>query len=1146
MGVLLVVGLLAPSPVRAAPTGSITGGVKSKKDRRGIKGAAVVLQCSCLQSSRQTTTTDGGLFAFRDLPAGRYTVQVLYQKVDTSQVVTLERGAKVRVPFELDPQDNIVTVTVRPKIIHMEPGTKTDVPMDHVKDTAAGGGQNDYLDAMQTVPTGDTQNGKPTLAGGGPTDTNVVVDGTSMNNPSTSMVTNSIVQEFIEGVEVLEAGYDAEYGNASAGQVRARRISGTNVLRGRTLVRFTPRLARPRFIIATDEALRVTQVPDYRIQAVVQASGPIIKDRLFWSVGLAPTGTSNSLVQSFHSRVDKDGSGGFEGCPYENGANDCVEGGNYIATEQFDEQRFKTGSFNLGWQGVLTWAINPRHQIRISSGGGPGFNRTTYRLPFSGDPNAFGTNPSADPLGGASRIATGVVNDHFGTDFGNSVAVSAAYAGRVANNSIEIDAGLSYFRATSERAWRVDNPELKDRPATQEQDAQGANLFEFLDRDEATNLVSGVDDACNAKDLPGLSCPTRRWLSGGIGEFGRDTSQRGEGWLNLTHFFQAAGSHQLKYGGRVEQLARRTVSQFSGSNAADFYTNCAAGQTGGGEWCYDPGQDDYVVALNRGRVDNHRFIIVDTDNPDLRATRGYGRARKEQGDLRTIADPLGNGARVSKYDESLSTQNYAVFLQDRWTPADGLYLSAGVRWEIQDMRDILGNRALLIWDNVAPRLGLVYDWTKEGKSRLFASYGWFYQPLPLQLNSRVFGGLSTIGRSYRNSDCQGQSVVFGGTARNKSDAGQPTEFCEDFAQFTTGLTTGAVVPRLKGQYNQQFQLGYEQEIVEDLVLGVQWLHTNLGRAVEDVSTNGGLNFIIANPGEAVARADISAKEAECDELESRIAQIEAMNPADPLKDAVARELQQCRFLADAYEQINEKFERPSRNFDAWTFRVQKRFARNWLLLANYTYSRLVGNYDGFVDTTTGAVNIGASTQYDLPELVRNSYGPLAFNAPHRVRLNGFYTFNMERAGALTVGTSFNAKSGYPISLRADNNRYAGQNLVYLIPRGSGGRIQPNYQWNLSASYAYALTRNLELEVSSRIFNVTNAKAVLRVDETYSFQNARPIAGGDLSDLKHAKITGQGNPTEFFQPGIVAPQGNFGVETQFQTPLSAQFEIQLRF
>src|SRR5690606_1142547 len=178
---------------------------------------------------------------------------------------------------------------------------------------------------------------------------------------------------------------------------------------------------------------------------------------------------------------------------------------------------------------------------------------------------------------------------------------------------------------------------------------------------------------------------------------------------------------------------------------------------------------------------------------------------KEQGELRAIATPLGAGIRADEYNERLSTQNYAVFLQDKWAILSNLFITAGVRWEIQDMRDITGDRAILIWDNVAPRVGVVYDWTDEGKSRLFASYGWFYQPLPLQLNSRVFGGLVNMRRTFRNADCLGQQVVIDGMPREKYRDGQPTEWRTDFSSSTGQLTEGAVVPRLRGQYNQQFQ-----------------------------------------------------------------------------------------------------------------------------------------------------------------------------------------------------------------------------------------------------------------------------------------------------------------------------------------------------
>ncbi|MEM9453267.1 MAG: TonB-dependent receptor, partial [Myxococcota bacterium] len=1137
----------------AASNGTISGVITNKKTKERLAEALVILQCSCLQGTRETQTNSNGLYAFRDLPPGTYTIQVLSGQADVSKITTLPAGAKFRANFTIDP-NNEFTVRVRVKAQPVEQKTSVGrtVSMEEFRNIPVGNSTGrDFTQVVESSATASRDSAGISLAGTSGAESKYTVEGANVNNPSFGTVGASIVQEFVEEVEVQEAGYDAEFGGAAGGQVVARRVSGTNTLRGVARFTYTPRLARPRFILATDNAIRATETPDFLMQGVVVASGPIIKDRLFWTAGVQATGGRNSLIQTFHHRVDKDGSGGYEDCPYQNGDFDCVDGGDYIQTEQFADQDFNTGAVGLGFQLGLDWAINPRHRLRATFFGQPSFTRRTYRRPVSRatlDPSSFGTALNSDPLGGGTNTANGVVNEHFGWDRANSMFVTLGYLGRVADDKIEIDANLSYSQFTVQEAWRIDNPELANLPATQEFDTEGENLFEFLDRDGRLDLVPGVAEACNDSGLPGLACPVRNWLSGGIGQYSRDVSRSVGGDVSLTHFFNAAGSHQVKYGALFDHTERRTINRYSGQNMGDFYDNCQqmglAGQADdeGGEWCFDSANNDYVIST-ANRVNNHRFMFVDTDNPDDRDAVGYGRVRKEQGELRAIASPLGAGIRADEYNERLSTQNYALFLQDKWAILSNLFLSAGVRWELQDMRDILGDRAILIWDNVAPRVGVVYDWTDEGRSRLFASYGWFYQTLPLQLNSRVFGGLVDVRRTYRNAQCQGQQVMINGNTFAREENGQPTEFCPDFSESTGQLTEGAVVPRLRGQYNQQFQIGYEQEVIEDLTLGVRWLHTDLGRAVEDVSTNGGLNFIIANPGVEVAQEDISRQEAQCQELD---AQLQMLDMDDDGRNQVARELQRCLFLADAFSRVNQIFDEPSRNFDAFTFEVKKRFARNWLLLGSYTFSRLVGNYDGFVDPISGAINLGSSIQYDIPELVRNSFGPLSFNTPHRAKVDGFYSFDLQEAGRLTLGTSFRFQSGYPISLRAGNNRYPGSFPVYVVPRGAGGRVEPNYSWNLSLSYAYPLPGNLEIEAQARVINVTNSKAVIRVDEVYSFSNTRAVAGGDLNDLKHTKIQDASNPTDFFQRTVLPPQGNFGVESSFQTPLAASFELQLRF
>jgi hypothetical protein len=928
-----LVALTMPDIAFAASDGTISGVVSDQTSGDKIESAIVVLQCACIQGTRETRTNADGLYSFRNLPPGTYTIQVLYGQADVSKITNLPRGAKFRANFSLDPKNEFKkTIVVESKPVRSDPTVSTRITMEQAKNIPVGGTSRDFTAVVDLSPTASRDSAGIRLAGTTGAESKYVVDGANVTSPAFGTVGATIVQEFVEEVEVKESGYDAELGGASGGVVSARRIGGTNKFRGQAVVRVTPRFAQPRFIAATDESLRVASVPNVEGEGVFTLTGPIIKDKLFFAVGVNPKGLRRSLIQSFYARDDKDGSGGYSDCPYKNGDFDCVDGGNYIQSTKFAEQRFSTGNFVFGYVGRLDWVINPKHRLILSGGGGPSFDRTTFRLPLGSEPASFGTNPS-ESLGGQSRIASGIVNNHFGTSFGNSTQFGLTYEGRVRDDKVEIDAGISYYQARSIDAWKLDNPELKNIPLTQEGDTQGRNLYEFLDRDGAVRLVPKVDEFCNNAELPGLACPTRRWLSGGLGAFNDQAVRRVEGHVYLTHFFNALGSHQVKYGGIVEHLERKIVETFSGANASDFYNDCGPGQIDGGEYCYNPATNQYAIST-ANRVNNNRVVIVDSDNPNNRSTRGYGRIREEQGDLRAIASPIGAGVRAPNYNSRLTTQNYGMFLQDKWAVLSNLFINAGVRWEMQDMRDVLGERQIFIWDNVAPRVGIVYDWTDEGRSRLFASYGWFYQQLPLQLNSRVFGGLVTVFRSYRASDCEG-TVNINGVDQVKSVDGNPTEYCTDFNSATTGLTAGSIVPKLKGQYNEQFQLGYEQEVIEDLVLGVQWLHTNLGRAVEDVSTNGGLNFLIANPGESVSQADIMKQQGICSQLQG---QFDMAAPDDGQRDILARELNRCNFLTDAYQKVNTLYDKPTRNYDAWTMRLQKRFAKNWVMTANYTYS----------------------------------------------------------------------------------------------------------------------------------------------------------------------------------------------------------------
>lgn len=100
---------LQTEPVSAEPAvtsaGVISGVVRNEQTNEVLPNALVVLQCTCLDGSREAQTNHNGIYAFRGLPPGTYTVQVLAGTADVSKVTTLPRGAKFRANFSLDPKN---------------------------------------------------------------------------------------------------------------------------------------------------------------------------------------------------------------------------------------------------------------------------------------------------------------------------------------------------------------------------------------------------------------------------------------------------------------------------------------------------------------------------------------------------------------------------------------------------------------------------------------------------------------------------------------------------------------------------------------------------------------------------------------------------------------------------------------------------------------------------------------------------------------------------------------------------------------------------------------------------------------------------------------------------------------------------------
>ncbi len=173
-------------------------------------------------------------------------------------------------------------------------------------------------------------------------------------------------------------------------------------------------------------------------------------------------------------------------------------------------------------------------------------------------------------------------------------------------------------------------------------------------------------------------------------------------------------------------------------------------------------------------------------------------------------------------DATVKTRQFSLagFVQDTWRPADNMAVDLGVRYERQVMSAIELN-------NVMPRLALIYDFTGRGLSRAWVSYGRYYQQLPLDLADRTLAAVtfteSVYSAQFRCGGADPRSCVLISTS--------------------SGVTGGAAVdPGLHGMYDDQWGAGGQYQVYRDVVVGLDYLRRELGRAVGMLSPD-----VLGNP-----------------------------------------------------------------------------------------------------------------------------------------------------------------------------------------------------------------------------------------------------------------------------------------------------------
>ncbi|HTM19999.1 MAG TPA: TonB-dependent receptor [Kofleriaceae bacterium] len=1076
--IALAMAVVCPAPARAqsSTSGALEGTVTDAETGAPLAGVTVVVTGPALKGSQEATTGFDGSYRITELPPGPYLVSFLYgTAVARAKQVHIALDATTALHHKMKVEGLVYEFDGNgPPIDPRDAKRSTRVDRSMLLNGVIPG---DGIEGALGIAPGSGNDGLGAGFGGSSSlENRTSIDGMDTTGLTYGQHGLGVPLQFVDQVEIITGGYNAEYGRATGGQILAITRSGSNTVEGDVFTRITPGA----LVAATDgtpseaSAIDARADLDWQAEAGFDLGGPIVRDRLWYFVGFAPqlerttiTRTTRRLTDCRQAMDD----GTLSGCDpeqYADGFPDKDPLTGYREWEPVDSTTLMATSTRLPVMAKLSGALAAEHQGQLSLMITPAMGRS---------PGVFGA-PAA--TGRQSRQLT-------------SDAVFK-WTSKLGGGDTELSTVLGWHRSAL-RSGSIDGS--ADDLARENLYYGTLGTWSMLGY-ESTRTADGCRDGGGGDAYPYIvNCPDEGegYAIGGPGALTDEVEQRLSARLLGSRRAQLGGNHEIVSGVDVESAELEHLRGISGGALYDIY---------GGDY------------------DEARILRWVRLAPPADATGFDELCRDSDAQTESACAYLGQDDVVGR---TLST---AAFVRDSWQPLPNLTFNVGLRYEQQRLRyaaalqdtvdpftgNRLGKNAMVLDGMWAPRAGVVWDWTREGRAKAFAHWGRFYEAIPMDINNRSFGGETMYEQRYALNDQCGPADPATGMPHGGACAGTPGN---GESVFGSGVL---VAPGVRAQYMDEQLAGAEMEVADDTVVGVALQRRTLGRILEDLSVDGAQTYILANPGEWSADAEAA--------LEDQIA------GAEP--DEAAR----LQGQLDQFRRIRG-FDKPRRDYTALQLTGSRRQGRNLMVQASYTYSHLRGNYPGLFSAENGQIDPNISSQFDLVELLANRDGPLPADRPHYFKLDGYYTRELGK-NAVTTGVRLRALSGTPVSALARHYRY-GPDESFLLPRGALGRGDVDWGFDLHLGMARKLGQSTSLELYADLFNLFDRQGTFDVVQRYTDDPANPIVGGGYQDLVFAKRQDlRGNETS--EPLTRFP--GFRLPASRYAPFSARLGARLAF
>jgi len=468
------------------------------------------------------------------------------------------------------------------------------------------------------------------------------------------------------------------------------------------------------------------------------------------------------------------------------------------------------------------------------------------------------------------------------------------------------------------------------------------------------------------------------------------------------------------------------------------------------------------------------------------------------------------------------TNNLGLFLQDSWTIGQKLTVNLGLRTERETVPNYAPENpdgiALGLGEDIytfdfsqklAPRVGFAYDVKGDGKTKVYGSWGVFYDIFKLALPRGSFGGAKWID-TYYTLDTPNPADLFSCEVNTAGTSGvncpgrqiqAPVDFRKPSFGYIEFDADGNTV--LDPYRLQEFSGGIEHSLTSNSSVSLRYVHKQVDKAIEDVGAldaQGNEIYLINNPG------------------------FNATSVAFRLSDGTEIPLPKA-----------------IRDYDSVEAVLNRRLSNRWAARISYLWSRLYGNYSGLAQgDEPGRADPNVGRLWDHPTMMFTqdgvaALGPLPIDRPHQFKSQLIY----ELPFGLSAGLNAYVASGTPVTREAAFVAGHGYTVQYLN-RGSDGRTPTLSSFDLSLTQDIKVGGDRRLQLMANVLNILDSDTV-----TSRFPTETSLSAGTTVNITEEQFF-----RGFDGSALVAAAGprdpRFLQDSQFQPPREIRLGVRFIF